>query len=97
MEGVCVEGSAEGGLHYHCTLNSNSKNTHRVSLLHHGGDVLIAGTRADVKAMTQKFRSVFIVKVRGMLGQGHDELESISMLNRVIQWEDGTTDNGNAF
>ena len=35
---MCVAGSAERGLHYVCTLKSNSKAFHRVSFLCHGED-----------------------------------------------------------
>ena len=41
--------------------------------------------------MTQT-SSVFIVNVRGSLGPRNDHLKSVSMLNHLIRWVDGTTE-----
>ena len=68
-----------------CTLTFNSKATHRVSLLHHGDDFLIFGTRADVKEMTEQISAIFIVKVRGTLGPRHG--------SPLRGWIDGKTRN----
>ena len=48
--------------------------------------------RSPCEEITEQIPSVFIVKVRGTFGPRHDDLKSISMLNRGVRWVDGRTE-----
>ena len=55
-----------------------------------GDDFTLLGSDADLDWFEREVKGKFEVKVRGRLGPGADDLKSIRILNRIIEWtQDG--------
>ena len=54
----------------------------------HGDDFVVSGTEEHLKIVEDKFRSKYLTKIRGIIGPDSDDLKSIVMLNRVIEWSE---------
>ena len=52
----------------------------------HGDDFTLLGSDADLDWFEDEIKKKFEVKVRGRLGPGPDDVKSIRILNRIIEW-----------
>jgi len=61
---------------------------HETQVFVHGDDFVVSGTEEHLKIVEDKFRSKYLTKIRGIIGPDPDDLKSIVMLNRVIEWSE---------
>ena len=60
--------------------------TRRIWLTVHGDDITLLGSDADLGWFELNITEEFEVKVRGRLGPGEEDMKSIRILNRIIEW-----------
>ena len=64
--------------------------TRRLWLTVHGDGFTLLGSGEDLDWFEKEIKAKFEVKVRGRLGPGPDDLKSIRILNRIVEWtQDG--------
>ena len=63
-----------------------------MELVVHGDDFTVSGNCGDKKKFAEDFGTKYIVKIREVLGPDRNDLEEITLLNRVITWNDDSID-----
>ncbi len=64
-------------------------------LFYHGDDFVCLGPADNIQWFADALNKHLIVKVRGVLGGGDNDLKEITLLNRIVRW--GATQNGTSF
>ena len=60
--------------------------TRKIWLTVHGDDFSLLGSDADLDWFENKLQEEFEVKIRGRLGPGEEDMQSIRVLSRIIEW-----------
>jgi hypothetical protein len=61
-------------------------------LVARGGDFTVSGDCDDLKKFAEDLGKKYLVKVRGVLGPDRRDLKEITLLNRVINWNEDSID-----
>ena len=63
--------------------------TRRLWLTVHGDDFPLLGSNEDLGWFEKEINTKFEVKVRGRLGPGPNDMKSVRILNRIVEWTHG--------
>ena len=58
----------------------------KVRCVVHGDDFTFSGRLKMLKEIAEQMKSIYELKVRGILGDGPDDDEEITILNRTLRW-----------
>ena len=58
-----------------------------ISTVVHGDDFTSLATESNLRWLTKQLESRFLIKDRGILGPGKQDIKEIRLLNRIIAWE----------
>ena len=66
------------------TVFFNTKTT--VRLVVHGDDFTYSGTKKELEKIKEKMREWYVIKDRGTMGSGKNEIKEVTILGRTVRW-----------
>ena len=57
-----------------------------VRLVVHGDDFTYIGTKEELEKIKEKMREWYVIKDRGTMGSGKNEIKEVTILGRTVRW-----------